>query len=94
MPLDDQSRPLAPAQAIQCTIPTRTADLLGITDAAYAHDAGGEQTAIVVTADRAVAILDEVRRRGEQETRANELLGYAAAAKNLIAAIGDALSRR
>jgi len=77
----------APRTTVQCTIPTRTADLLGIADADYARDTGDAQTLITVSAEHAVAILDEVRRRAEHERRANELLGYAAAAKNLIAAI-------
>jgi predicted rRNA methylase YqxC with S4 and FtsJ domains len=82
---------VAAAGHVQFTVPTRTANLLGITSAPYAHQIGPEQITLTLRIDRAVVLLEEVRRRAEHETRANELLAYAAAFRSLDAAIKEAV---
>jgi hypothetical protein len=59
---------------------------------ATTHRTGYGQTLLTMSMPVAVWLLEEVRAKGAAETRANELLGYAAAFKSLDAAILDALA--
>jgi hypothetical protein len=56
------------------------------------HRMGYGQTLLTMAMPVAVWLLEEVRQRAEHETRANELLGYAAAFKSLDAAILEAIA--
>src|SRR6185437_811052 len=96
---DDQLPPPAPRITVQCYVPRAAFDALetqGLRFESSTEVPHTQRGQVRLTMQLAVAtqLLEQVRARGASTESANELLGYAAAAKNLIAAIGDALSRR